>query len=149
MIDTTTKPRRFYRNLVDWGFQFDIDEAGQLVVTTPAKWAETCTGGCPPPLRDAIIARSHILAKLVRLDQLTGRPLLLAEFHEARRLAAETGAKLDWERLDLNGEQAGVWSPIDHDGGEIDIDEDDRAAAQVAAAVDDDQGRAKTLTPDR
>lgn len=123
MIDTTTKPRRFYRNLVDWGFQFDIDEAGQLVVTTPAKWAETCTGGCPPPLRDAIIARSHILAKLVRLDQLMGRPLSLAEFHEARRLAQECGVDLNWKRMEFNGDNAGVWLPV-----EDDVDEDARAA---------------------
>lgn len=132
MIDTTTKPRRFYRTLLDWGFRFDLDDAGQLVVTTPAKWAETCTGGCPPPLRDAIVARAPLLVKLVRLDQLAGRPLSLAEFHEARRLAAETGAKLDWERLDLNGQQAGVWLPVDDDGGELEIDEDERAAALEA-----------------
>ena len=35
MIDTTTKPRRFYQNLLAWGFRFEVDAGGQLVVTTP------------------------------------------------------------------------------------------------------------------
>jgi len=126
MIDTTTKPRRFYRYLLESGFKLDIDAAGQLVVTTPPAWAETCTGGCPPPLRDAIVQRAPLLVKLVRLDQLTGRPLLLHEFAEARRLAAATGVVLDWAHLDFNGEDAGVWRPVEDD-----------PADQAGAALED------------
>ena len=124
MLDTTTKPRRFYQNLLGWGFRFEVDQAGQLVVTTPAAWAETCTGGCPPPLADAIVQRAPLLVKLVRLDQLMGRPLLLDEFREARRLARDTGADLDWQHMEFNGEDAGVWVPV-----EDTIPDDDRAIA--------------------
>ncbi len=127
MIDTTTKPRRFYRNLLDWGFRLEVDQAGQLVVTTPPAWAKTCAGGCPPPLADAIVQRAPLLVKLVRLDQLMGRPLLMHEFLEARRLARETGADLDWQRMELNGEDAGVWRPV-----EDPVTDDDRAAALEA-----------------
>ena len=124
MIDTTTKPRRFYRYLIESGFKLDIDGAGQLIVTTPAAWAETCTGGCPPPLADAIVQRAGLLVQLVRLDQLTGRPLLLDEFREARRLAEHTGVDLDWQHMEFNGDQAGVWMPV-----EDTIPDDDRAIA--------------------
>ncbi len=127
MIDTTTKPRRFYRYLLESGFQLDVDAVGQLIVTTPAAWAETCTGGCPPPLADAIVQRAGLLVKLVRLDQLMGRPLLLDEFREARRLARDTGADLDWQHMEFNGEDAGVWRPVDDP-----VTEDDRAAAMEA-----------------
>ena len=126
MIDTSTKPRRFYRYLLESGFQLDVDAAGQLIVTTPPAWAETCTGGCPPPLADAIVQRAPLLVKLVRLDQLMGRPLLLDEFREARRLARDTGADLTWQHMELNGDDAGVWRPVD------DIADDDRAAAVEA-----------------
>lgn len=127
MLDTTTKPRRFYRYLLESGFQLDVDAAGQLIVTTPPAWAETCAGGCPPPLADAIVQRAGLLVKLVRLDQLMGRPLLLDEFREARRLARDTGADLDWQRMELNGEDAGVWRPV-----EDTIPDEDRAAALEA-----------------
>ena len=127
MIDTTTKPRRFYRYLIESGFKLDIDNAGQLIVTTPPQWANTCTGGCPPPLADAIVRRAGLLVKLVRLDQLSGRPLLLDEFREARRLARDTGADLDWQHMEFNGEDAGVWCPV-----EDTIPDDDRAAALEA-----------------
>ena len=124
MIDTTTKPRRFYRYLIESGFKLDIEHAGQLIVTTPAAWAETCTGGCPPPLADAIVQRAGLLVKLVRLDRLSGRPLLLAEFKEAQRLAEQTGVDLDWQRMEFNGDDAGVWRPQDDP-----VSDDDRAIA--------------------
>lgn len=127
MIDTTTKPRRFYRYLLESGFKLDIDAAGQLVVTTPPAWANTCTGGCPPPLAEAIVQRAWLLVKLVRLDQLTGRPLLSAELDEARRLARETGADLGWQRMNFNGEDAGVWLPVADP-----VTDEDRAAALKA-----------------
>jgi hypothetical protein len=124
MIDTTTKPRRFYRYLLESGFKLDVDAAGQLIVTTPAAWAETCTGGCPPPLADEIVKRAGLLVKLVRLDQLTGRPLLVHEFREARGLSVETGVDLTWQHMELNGGNAGVWVPV-----EDTIPDEDRAIA--------------------
>jgi hypothetical protein len=124
MIDTTAKPRRFYRYLIESGFKLDIDAAGQLIVTTPAAWAETCTGGCPPPLADEIVKRAGLLVKLVRLDQLTGRPLLVHEFREARGLSVETGVDLTWQHMELNGGNAGVWVPV-----EDTIPDEDRAIA--------------------
>jgi hypothetical protein len=127
MIDVTTKPRRFYRYLLESGFKLDVDAAGQLIVTTPAAWAETCTGGCPQPLADEIVKRAGLLVKLVRLDQLTGRPLLVHEFREARGLAVETGVDLTWQHMEFNGDQAGVWTPV-----EDTIPDDDRAAALEA-----------------
>ena len=127
MIDTTTKPRCFYRYLLESGFKLDVDAAGQLIVTTPPAWAETCTGGCPPPLADAIVQRAPLLVKLVRLDQLSGRPLLVHEFREARSLAAQTGVDLTWQHMEFNGDQAGVWMPV-----EDTIPDEDRAIALEA-----------------
>jgi len=48
------------------------------------------------------------------------------EFAEARRLAAETGVVLDWAHLDFNGEDAGVWRPVEDD-----------PADQAGAALED------------
>jgi hypothetical protein len=58
MIDTTTKPRRFYRNLLDWGFRLEVDQAGQLVVTTPPAVGEDLYGWLP-----AAAGRCHRAAR--------------------------------------------------------------------------------------
>ena len=105
MIDYGAPMRTFYGNLRAWGFQLSLDDAGGLVVKSPAT-------GCPPLLADAITQRRGWLVKLVELDGLLGRPLLADDAARCRALAAECGVDLEWQRMELNGPTAGKWETV-------------------------------------
>ena len=105
MIDYGKPMRTFYANLKAWGFQLSLDDAGGLVVKSPAT-------GCPPLLQAAIVERRAWLVKLVELDGLLGRPLLADDAARCRALAAECGVDLEWSRAELNGPTAGQWERV-------------------------------------
>ena len=55
------KIERFVRVYEGWGVVFGVDADGDLTVQFPPAWIAGCTGGCPPPLLDAIRVRAALI----------------------------------------------------------------------------------------
>lgn len=60
------KIERFVRVYEGWGVVFGVDADGDLTVQFPPAWIAGCTGGCPPPLLDAIQLRASLIVDLLR-----------------------------------------------------------------------------------